>query len=150
MFNALFLLGSTNKKLKKINWLFASLWILFMLKGSNFSLGIVFPLINILAFLIVFGIGNVVKGKYSNLFVSISSILIWSILIDTICYFVYPDFVGGKNLVAYVFNGILFNYKYVFTNIIAVMFIKVAEIIFSKNKSLSTTKSEKKEILNNA
>ena len=49
--------------------------------------------------------------KKGNIFISVFSILIYSVLIDIVCYFLYPQFVYGVSLFDYILNGIAFNYK---------------------------------------
>ena len=120
MLNSVLLLGSTYNKSKKMNIIFAIAWIIFMLLGSNLKTGLIFTIMNLISFCIIFTLGKVFKGKYSNKIISISSILIWSIIIDVICFFLYPQFTMGQNMLTYISNGILFNYKYIFYNILLV------------------------------
>ena len=49
--------------------------------------------------------------KKGNIFISVFSILIYSVLIDILGYFLYPQFVYGVSLFEYILNGIAFNYK---------------------------------------
>ncbi|MCL2342193.1 MAG: hypothetical protein FWC53_04045 [Firmicutes bacterium] len=116
MLNSILILGSTYNKNKKINIIFALVWLIYMLAGSNLKTGLIFIVMNILAFGLVFALGKAVKGKHSNAAVSIFGVLIWSIIIDIICYFIYPQFTMGQNILTYIGNGILFNYKYVIGN----------------------------------
>ncbi len=141
MLNSLFMLGSTNKKLKKGNYLFCMLWISYMLLNANLKSGLIFVVANIFTFMVVFILCQKIKGKYSNTIMSIASILIWSILIDIITYFMYPQFVGAQNIISYIFNGILFNYKYIFTNILVVVGINGLEFIFKKITQIQTNKN---------
>lgn len=115
--------SSRNNKNKKVNIIFAIVWIIFMLLGSNLKTGLIFTIMNFMSFCIIFILGQVLKGKYSNKIFSISSILIWSVIIDVICYFLYPQFTMGQNILTYIGNGILFNYKYIFYNIFLVSVI---------------------------
>lgn len=119
MLNSFLMLGSTYNKNKKVNIIFAFAWIIFMILGSNLKSGLIFTIMNFISFGIVFALGKIFKGKYSNKVVAVFSVLIWSILIDIICYFLYPSFTMGQNILAYIGNGILFNYKYVGYNILA-------------------------------
>lgn len=57
---------------------------------------------------------------------------------DTICFFAYPTLVGTQNIFAYIFQGILFNYKYIITNIMAIYLINV--VIWVKNNVEAKTK----------
>ena len=127
MINSLLMLGSTYNKSKKLNIIFAISWIIFMLIGSNLRTGLIFTVFNFVAFGIVFGLGKLFKGKYSNKVVAISSILIWSIVIDIICYFLYPQFAVGQNLLGYISNGVIFNYRYILSNAVIVGIITFVE-----------------------
>ena len=137
MLNSLLILGSTNKKTEKLNYLFAILWICYMLLNSNFVSGTIFTLMNLIAFSVVFIIGKLIDGKYSNIIISIFSTLLWSIIIDIMCYFIMPQFVSSTGLFTYILNGILFNYKSVFVNILVISLINVLELVFKKVKFLN-------------
>ena len=132
MMNSLFMLGGSYNKDKKISALFIIGWIIYMLVNYNFSLGYAFPIINISILLIITISINVIKNKKINTILSIMSILLWSIAIDIICYFMYPTMTNGENIIMYIWQGILFNYKYLFTNIIAICMINL--IIYIKEK----------------
>ena len=119
MLNSLLMLGSTSKKMGKITYLCAFIWIGYMLMNANLNskAGLIFTGVNLIVFLITFAIGKIVKGKYSNVAVSIFSIIIWSILIDLACFYMFPQFAMGQNIIGYIGSGIEFNFKYVFSNI---------------------------------
>lgn len=140
MLNSILMLGSTYKN-KKLNIIFTITWVVFMLLGSNLKtgIGITFTIMNVVAFGLVFGLGKLFKGKYSNKVISISSILIWSITIDVICYFLYPQFTMGQSIVTYIGNGILFNYKYIFVNALIVSVINFVPVL---NKMRIANKTE--------
>ena len=127
MINSLLMLGgSSNKNISKI---FIVVWIAYMLFGSNLSLGITFPIVNAITFLTITLLISKIKNKSVNAVLSITSILIWSVIIDIICYYLYPTMSSNITLIQYVFNGILFNYKYVFTNILALSLVKILSSI---------------------
>ena len=123
MINSLFMLGSSYNKDRKISIIFIIAWVLYMIIGNKFILGNTFVLINAGVFLGICLSINLIKNKKINTVLSIISILIWSIIIDTICYFMYPTMSIGQNVFTYIWQGILFNYKYIFSNIIAVCLI---------------------------
>ena len=125
MFNSLLMLGSTYSKNRKVNLVFAIGWITLMLLGSNFQTGTTFIILNFVAFALVFALGFVFKGKYSNKVVAISSILIWSVTIDIMSYFLFPQFRMGQTMSGYISNGILFNYKFLFTNLFVVGMLSI-------------------------
>ena len=140
MINSLFMLGSSYNKNKTISNIFLVAWVAYMLLGSNLSLGITFPVVNAITFLvIVFGI-NKIKSRSWNTVLSIFSILIWSIAIDTICYYMYPAFTGTLNVFQYIYQGLLFNARYVISNVIAIAAINI--VIFLGNKIKILTKAE--------
>jgi len=125
--NSLLMLGgSSNKKISKV---FIVTWLAYMLFGSNLSLGLTFPIVNAITFLVVTLFISKIKNNKANTVLSIASILIWSVTIDIICYYLYPTMPSNITLINYIFNGILFNYKYIFTNILALSLIKVVSII---------------------
>ncbi len=131
MINSLFMLGGAYNKDRKVSIAFMCGWVLYMIVNYDFSLGLTFPIINAMVYLII-SIGiSLIRNKTINTILSISSILIWSIAIDIICFFMYPTMVVDQNIFGYIFQGILFNYKYIISNIIAVCIINV--IIMIKN-----------------
>lgn len=140
MLNSLLMLGSTNKKMKKINYLCAAAWVAYMLMNANLKTGLIFAVVNSIVFLITFELGQVVKGKYSNTIVSVFSILIWSILIDVACFYMYPQFTMGQSIIAYIGNGIAFNAKYVLSNVVALSFVYGCD--FVAKKLLKTAKEK--------
>lgn len=135
MVNSLFMLGGAYNKNRKISIAFICGWIIYMILNYDFSLGYMFPLINVLVCLSVSISINLIKDKTLNTILSILSILIWSIVIDTICFFMYPAMTLGQDIFSYIFQGILFNYKYIISNIIVVCVIN--GIIVLKNIMIS-------------
>ena len=83
-----------------------------MVSQYDFSLGKAFPIINASVFLSVSIIINFVKNRKVNTVLSIVSILIWSIIIDIICFYMFPMMRINHSLIHYIFQGILFNYRY--------------------------------------
>ena len=89
-------------------------------------------IINAIVFLgVSIGI-NLVKNKFANTVLSVISILIWSIVIDTVCYYLYPLKGVNQTLCGYVFQGILFNYKYVFSNALVICLVNLTSEIKKK------------------
>ena len=139
MINSLLMLGgSSNKKISKV---FIVTWLAYMVFGSNLSLGLTFPIINGITFLAITLLISKIKNNKVNAVLSITSILIWSVTIDIICYYLYPTMSSSITLINYIFNGILFNYKYIFTNILVLSLIKVVSI----SKNILTEKLSTKE-----
>ncbi len=140
MIHSLFMLGSSYNKDRKISALFMICWIGYMVAQYDFSLGKIFPIVNASIFLCVSIITNFVKNRKMNTVLSIVSILIWSILIDIISFYMFPMMKINQSLIHYVFQGILFNYRYVFTNIFAIYVIKV--IVYMKNYIVNNLKKK--------
>ena len=139
MINSLFMLGSSYNKNKIISFAFMIGWISYMFMGNiNYALGM-FPLINAVTFLSICILINSIKSKKMNTILSIFSIIIWSIIIDIICYFFFPIMNGTNNIIDYIFQGILFNYKYVFLNAFVILAINVLEYGI-KNLKFNTQK----------
>ena len=143
MINSLFMLGGTYNKDRKISILFLTAWILYMLINYDFSLGLAFPLINAIVLLTVTISINLISNKKVNTIMSIFSILIWSIIIDIVCFYMFPMMSAGQSLINYILQGILFNYKYIFVNIVAICGINLIILLkkniikrFSKNKNI--------------
>jgi hypothetical protein len=126
MINSLLILCSTYNSEKNIKRFFIIGWFVYMLIGSNLMTNLTFTALNFISFILVVILGKVFRGSCSNKIVSILSILIWSIIIDIICYFLYPQFNGG-NILIYVVNGLSFNYKYLFINILIIGTIALVE-----------------------
>lgn len=134
MINSLFILGSAYNKSRIVSIFFMLGWIAYMLIGSDLSLGILFPIINLIVFLLVSISINLIKNRKINTILSIFSILIWSIIIDLICYFLYPSMSGNQNMLAYIFQGILFNGKYVVTNAMIIGIVPIIDHIINISK----------------
>ena len=138
MINSILILGSTYSKNKIINTIFVVSWTIFMLLGSNLKteLGIKFTIVNFIAFVLIFKLGKIINKKYNKEVFAIISIIIWSIIIDIICYFLYPQFTFNQNIISYISNGILFNCKYLVSNIAIIGTINLIPLL-SKNKKLN-------------
>ncbi|NCC71097.1 hypothetical protein EOM09_05950 [bacterium] len=65
---------------------------------------------------------------------SVFSILVWSVLVDVVCYFAFPSMIFGQTIFTYILNGILFNFKYVFYNILYLFLLEVTPLLMSKLK----------------
>ena len=134
MLNSLLMLGSTNNKLKKGKYIFLIIWIGYLLINANLKSGLLFTIVNLITFLGVFTLGNIIKEKHTNNVISILSILIWSVIIDMISYYMYPTYSMGQSIFGYVGNGILFNFKYVFINCIAVILLNTIDYAYKTIK----------------
>lgn len=140
MINALFLLGSSLNKNRKVSLVFMIVWLAYIFTNQSY-LG-VFPILNAMVFMVVTLCIGFVKNRTANTLLSVFSILIWSILIDIICYYVYPMFLPNQSIFGYIWQGIVFNYKYVFFNIAAICVIYEADMIVGKVKMSSKLKEK--------
>ena len=136
MFSSLLLLTSSLQTRKMIQYVSILLWVMYMLLGSNFTLGWVLPLLNMIAFGAAVFLANVVKKRVVNQSLAILSILTWSITMDILCYFFFPSLTFGQSLVSYILNGLLFNCKFVLLNVGIVVVIR---LLFS-SKAVSLIK----------
>lgn len=91
---------------KKYKFILMALWIGYLIYVTNFSYGYVFPIINA-----VVGLSSIFLLSFFKKGWSIASVLIYSVLIDVISFIVFPMWHADVNLIQYVYNGILFNYK---------------------------------------
>ena len=133
MINSLFMLGSAYNRNRKISIGFMLSWITYMFI-RQYYLGFTFPVVNAIIFILVTVSINLIKNKKINTILSIFSILIWSVIIDAFCYYMYPLFSSNQTILGYIFQGILFNYRYVFSNIIAICIINAFDIVVCKIK----------------
>ena len=140
MLNSLLIFSSSYNKSKKISILSFLLMIANVLFVQYGKMGIKFVLINLLLMTtITFGIRLISNNKV-NAAMSVLSILIWSMCIDIVCYFMYSKFTGGLSLSMYVLNGIMFNIRYVFMNAAVLCGIKAIEKIVGKKLVLEKIK----------
>jgi hypothetical protein len=91
-----------------------------------------FLVINLSLFAIIPLLINCIKNNYLKAGLSAISILIWSISIDIVCYYMFPKFVFGMSLPMYVYRGIVYNAKYVFYNALLVGAISLLEKVHYK------------------
>lgn len=130
--NGLLIFLSSSNRYRKLSLLSMIFWSIFMLCNANFSLGYFFPIVNLIVFIFVSNLTIFSKNIMVNKIYSVFSILIWSILMDTICYFIFPNMVFGQSIFLYVLNGLLFNFRYVIYNILYLFSLEI--IIKVKNE----------------
>ncbi|MDR2780956.1 MAG: hypothetical protein LBB21_00640 [Holosporaceae bacterium] len=121
-------------------------WVFYAFSCSDFQLT-QFTAINLAVFFTTTFFIRKIKNSYLNLYGAASSMLLYSVCVDIVCYFVYPRLVADQSLLMYIVNGLLFNYKYVFLNMLVLAFLvvlKKANLIqkylpfpFCKNRALS-------------
>ncbi len=146
MIGSILMLGSSlnNKKSSK---LFMLLWILYMLTTATNLMGNSFIIVNLGTFLVISFAISKIKNKNINLFLAPMSIILWSIIIDIICYFYYPYFIFDQSLFEYIMAGIIFNFRFAIMNyaivISCIVIKKITNIMYDKiqqfHKRLSLT-----------
>lgn len=136
--NGLLLFMSSSIRYKRLSLLSMIIWLFFMLLNADFSLGYIFPLINFLIFIIISSLPRLNKGLLSNKVYSVFSILLWSITVDIVCYFIFPSMVFNQSIFLYIFNGILFNSKFVVYNTFYLVLLETFSFI-KKDSQLKVT-----------
>lgn len=133
MLNSLLLYFSCNNKIKYLPYVSMIAWLIVYLLKTDFSYGVMFPLACIGIFALVsFAISLMTKKKL-NTFLSIISILVWSVLIDTVSFFMFPEYATSGYFML-VWNGILFNLKYVIVNIAAACAVYITTKALAESK----------------
>lgn len=133
MVNSILIFLSSYNKNKKVSYSFMGLWLLYLLLTTKFEYGIIYPLVSAALFLITaIVINTFVKNRIANCTLSVCSVLLWSMLIDTACYFIFPEYDMGLSLINYVFNGIIYNAKYIVLNVVVLAVVLGFEILYKK------------------
>lgn len=109
MTNSILLYFSCFRFNNKIKIPAAILCFINLLYVNSFAIFKEFLYVNIACYLIIFSISLI---KRINSCVSSFSILIYSILVDTYCYFIHPIFPINISYFEYVLNGIIFNLRF--------------------------------------
>lgn len=137
MLSSLLLFGSSYKtnQFKYISYLMLMAYTLFVTDWNN---GLAFPLINSLTLCVIPIIIQCFGGR-TNTILSVLSILLYSIVIDTICFYLYPMFEIEQNIFQYIFSGLLFNYKStIIPMIISIIIIAIRKKVHYESKIVST------------
>jgi hypothetical protein len=109
-------------------------WAIYLVYFATTSIGnFEFFIINVIVFGVVMLVGRRFKGKYNTLY-SLCSIIIWSICIDIVCFFAWPQFVFGQSLIQYIGAGIAFNIKFFGGNLFLFAGFKALKHLLSKVK----------------
>ncbi len=136
MLNSLILMFIQYDKNRKVSTVFKILWVLYAIAASFFNFNLLFSAINISVFLLITGAIHYISKIYPkiNAILSVCSILIYSLFIDIICYYILPSWAEGQSLIQYITNGFLFNYKYVFLNAAVFALIVLCSKLFKRYK----------------
>ncbi|MDR1267595.1 MAG: hypothetical protein LBJ70_04470 [Holosporales bacterium] len=97
-------------------------WMLCALSQVNFRLNF-FAVVNLSIFSTVTFLIRKIKDRRLNLWAAVLSILTYSVSIDVVCYYFYPQYVWDHGLLSYVWSGVSFNCKYVFCNGLVALFL---------------------------
>ena len=137
MLNSILLMLSQCKQNTKRANVFKLIWIIYTVFFS-----FVYCSINLIAFILISLFIHYISmfGSKINKILSVCSILLYSFFIDIICYYTFPTWANGLPLLKYIINGFLFNYKYVFTNIIILTSIIMFHKLFRIKHRLSVSK----------
>lgn len=139
--SSLIFLNSYNKN-KVWSILSFFMWIIYMLINQK-TMGLIFSIVNIVVFAIVAISIHCVRNKMANRILSVISIIFWSILIDIATYIMYPEFAAGISIIQYIINGLAFNYKYIFSNMIILCGVEFTTVIFAKLKNIIVNRKQK-------
>ena len=132
MLNSILLCGSSYNKYKKVSFAFFAIMILRLLCIQTNQVINLFTITNAIILAGVPLLINRVKNENAKKVLSISSILIWSVMIDVISYYMLPQLVGGATLFTYILRGIAFNAKYLISNTMFIIAIEVINKIYNK------------------
>lgn len=118
MINSLILMLSQYNKNGKFPNIFKCIWLVATALMSFSSLNFTFLLIEIVSFLLMSHCTyffNRFSFKF-NALLSVFSVLVYSVFVDIMCYFLLSAWCGNQSLIQYIMNGIIFNSKYVLSN----------------------------------
>lgn len=137
MLNSLILMFSQYNKNRNVSTIFKILWVLCAIAASFFNFNLLFSAINISVFLLMTGAIHYISKicPKINAILSVCSILIYSLFIDIICYYILPSWAEGQSLIQYITNGFLFNYKYVFLNAAVFALVVLCSKLIKKYKT---------------
>ena len=144
MLSSLLMFGSSYKKSKILSIICYIAMLITLFIGQVGQVTWFFLLVNFSIFAIIPIIIRKVKNEYLNAIYSVCAIIIWSMIIDIICYYMFPQFVGGATLFTYIGRGILFNARYIVINTFALLVINAIEMVYKMikgfNKEIKTNK----------
>lgn len=132
MLNSILLCGSSYNKYKKLSFVLFTIMILRLLFIQTNQVINLFTITNAIILAGVPLLINRVKNENAKKVLSISSILIWSVMIDVISYYMLPQLVGGATLFTYILRGIAFNAKYLISNTMFIVAIEVINKVYNK------------------
>jgi hypothetical protein len=137
MLNSILLCGSSYNKYKKVSFVLFAIMILRLLYIQTNQVIDLFTITNVIILAGVPLLINRVKNENVKKVLSILSILIWSVMIDIISFYMLPQLAGGATLFTYILRGIAFNSKYLISNIMFIVVIEVINKVYNKMNSIS-------------
>lgn len=125
MVNSVVLMLSQYGKNGKMQNFFMFMWFIIVAVISSVNFSFAFLIFELIAFLLTTGCIRVINRLNSDIseLMSVSSILIYSIFIDVLCYGFFHECTANQSLIAYIMNGLAFNLKYVALNTVVMVFI---------------------------
>lgn len=137
MLNSILLCGSSYNKYKKVSFVLFAIMLLRLLFVQTNQVINLFTIINAILLGGIPLLINRVKNDKTKKVLSILSIIIWSIMIDVVSFYMLPQLTGGVNLFTYILKGIAFNSKFVISNIMFIVAIEVINKVYNKIKTIS-------------
>ena len=137
MLNSLLLFGGSFGKNEKISKLISVVLIINLLIVQLGKVNLIFTIFNVF---IMFGLTFIIRkisNKKINAIMSVLSILIWSILIDFVSYYIFP-ISNNASILQYLINGIIFNIRFVFANTGVLFVIGLLSYFKNKIKNISS------------
>ena len=147
MLNSLLLFGGSYNKNKKVSYAISLVLILNLLIVQFGQVNMLFTMINIAIMIgLTYGIRKITNKKV-NAVMSVLSILVWSVLIDLVSYYMFP-FAGNANIISYILNGIIFNLRFVFLNACVLVFVELVTYLFNRVVNKNKVVKNNVEIVN--
>ena len=137
MLHSLILMFSQYRESKICVKIFRIVWIVCAILSSVFSNNLIFFVVNLSVFFLItlFIKKNSKFFPKLNMFLSTFSILLYSLFVDLICYYLFPLWGQEITLFQYIINGLVFNFKYVVTNMITHIILNLK--IFKKGTNIN-------------
>lgn len=130
---SILLMYSILKGNSRLFWLFLTLSQLFYLVTNCNNLQI--ALVNSVVFYVILLIGKHGCSYKCKTFYAATSIILYSVLIDTICFFTFQTAYSG-GIFSYIISGINFNLKYVLINSVILISTRMITKILSKTPKI--------------
>lgn len=137
MLNSILLCGSSYNKYKKVSFVLFAIMILRLIFIQTNQVINLFTITNAILLAGVPLLINRVKNENAKKVLSILSILIWSVMIDVVSFYMLPQLAGGATLFTYILRGIAFNAKYLISNIMFIVAIEVINKVYNKMNAIS-------------